>query len=287
APGYFAAGSSVQLNVNGYTLVNENLKKAYQGKSKYGEQYCPQPKVKHVQPGMIELYNKAQKRHTRIAIGLFGGRYERGVKVGQEWKITALEVWLATTQDEIDYMNSFPENELCGAAPAVSVPGTGASSSLPPAASSSVAAPLDWQPHTFSNARLQVSFPVQTREEAARMSDGNMRYVYTAEHSSGNYQVIAYALPRRYTADQKQQVIESMAKGFLGRNAASVISQSEQAFGAHPGRKYDLRRGSDNLIKYQIFCTDQMLYEVVFNTTRSLYSAEYEAAFFASVKLLP
>jgi hypothetical protein len=289
APSYFVEGSSVQLSPAGQTLVDENLKKAYQGKSKYGEQYCPDPAVKHVQPGMIELYNKAQKRHTRIAIGLFGGRYERGVKVGQEWKITALEVWLATTQDELDYMNSFPEGELCA-------PAQGSSRAQAPSAAAASAAPalpapppagLSWQAQALPGAKLQASFPQAVREESSRMSDGNMRYVYTAQHSSGNYQVIAYALPLGvYLPMQKKQYVERMASSFLSRNAASVLSQRDISFEGHPGRRYSLRRGSDNPIAYEVFCTGPMVYEIVYSATAQSYGADHEETFFSSLKLV-
>ena len=117
APNYFIEGSKVQLNQRGADLINQNIRRAYEGKSTYAEQYCADPGVKHKQTNMIQFFNKSKQVYTRIAIGKFGGRFERGVRVDQEYKITDLSVGILTRQVDLEYMNSFPDDELCGNTP--------------------------------------------------------------------------------------------------------------------------------------------------------------------------
>ena len=97
-------------------MINDNIRKAYEGPISYGDCYCEDPAIKHQQTNMIEFWNKSKRVKTRISLGLYGGRYERGVKVGQVYKINTIEIWTLSSQDEIDQMNSWPEEELCGTA---------------------------------------------------------------------------------------------------------------------------------------------------------------------------
>lgn len=113
APVHFVQGSEVLLNANGVNLINQNAQKAFRGKFRYADFYCSSPSVKTSQSGSIEFYDKAKKYATRISIAPFGGRYERGVKVGQTWKIVSLNVAVSTSQDDFDYVQSFPAAELC------------------------------------------------------------------------------------------------------------------------------------------------------------------------------
>ena len=113
APSYFVEGSTSQLNQNGASLINNALDRAYNPKSTYAEQYCSDPKVKHQQQNMIELWNKTTDKKTRMAVGLFGGGWKNGQKTGQEYKITALEVWLWTDNDNIARLNSYEPGYLC------------------------------------------------------------------------------------------------------------------------------------------------------------------------------
>ncbi|MEZ4774371.1 MAG: hypothetical protein R3D00_14395 [Bacteroidia bacterium] len=113
APAYFIEGSKVLLNRNGADMINNNRRIAFEGKSTYSQQYCEDPLIKHRQTNMIEFLNKSKQTYTRISIDKFGGRYERGVKVDQEYKIVSLSVGVLTRQEDLDYMNSFPDDELC------------------------------------------------------------------------------------------------------------------------------------------------------------------------------
>jgi hypothetical protein len=113
APTYFVEGSTTQLNRNGADLINKVLDMAYNGKSSYAQQYCPDPGVKHQQTNMMEWWNATQDKKTRCAVGLYGGGWKNGQKVGETFKITALDVWLWIDADNIARINSYEPGMLC------------------------------------------------------------------------------------------------------------------------------------------------------------------------------
>lgn len=113
APVHFMQGSEVLLNANGVNLINQNIQRAFKGKAKYSDLYCMNPAVKTTQPGSIEFYDKLKSQACRIKIAPFGGRYENGVKVGQTWKIVALEAWATGTEDDLARIASYAPGALC------------------------------------------------------------------------------------------------------------------------------------------------------------------------------
>lgn len=113
APSYFVEGSSTQLNVNGARLVNNALDAAFDSRSPYAEQYCQQPAVKRQQPGQIEWWNGTHDKHTRMTVTTAGGGWKNGQKVGDTWKIAALEVWMWTDPDNIARIKSYEPGMLC------------------------------------------------------------------------------------------------------------------------------------------------------------------------------
>lgn len=134
-PVYFVEGSSTRLNANGYQLVTNVLERAFNPKSTYAQQYCPDPAVKGQQPGGMEWWNATQDAHTRMSVARSGGTWKNGQKVGETWRIQALEVWMLTSADDIARINSYEPGMLCKpkgavekAADKVSPPGTGSSS---------------------------------------------------------------------------------------------------------------------------------------------------------------
>ncbi|MEL6675787.1 MAG: hypothetical protein AAFR61_26505 [Bacteroidota bacterium] len=301
APHNFVEGSTTRLNQNGANLINTNLKRAFEGKSSYSQQYCQDPAIKHRQKNMVQFLNKSKQVYTRIALGQYGGRYERGVKVDQEYKINALSIVLLSKQDDLDYMNSFPQEELCPS-DGLSTAGTAregteeATEATPAEATAATTAGLAgpgglpaaaavWEGIDAPDAYFQVDLPGEVTLDAAEMNDGNMRYVYAAQDETGMYQIIAYALPGRYNTGQKRQMIESMAKNFMSRNSAVQRRSSDLMMGQHPGRLYLLRRGTDGRMSYRVFVSDHMLYEMVYSTTEKAYKNENERKFFNSFSL--
>ncbi|QQR88009.1 MAG: hypothetical protein IPJ76_07290 [Flavobacteriales bacterium] len=113
APVYFVEGSSTRLTPQGADLVNKAVNNAFKGKSTYAQQYCPDPGVKSQQPDMMEWWNATQDAHVRMALTKAGGTWKNGQKTGETYKITALEVWMLTSADDIARINSYEPGMLC------------------------------------------------------------------------------------------------------------------------------------------------------------------------------
>ena len=62
---------------------------------------------------MMEWWNATQETHTRMSVAKAGGTWKNGQKVGETWKITALEVWTLTKPDDIARINSYEPGMLC------------------------------------------------------------------------------------------------------------------------------------------------------------------------------
>ena len=112
-PVYFVDGSTTRLTPQGADLVNKAVNNAFKGKSTYAQQYCPDPGVKHQQPMSMEWWNATQDAHTRLSLTKGGGTWKNGQKVGESFKIQALEVWMLTSADDIARINSYEPGMLC------------------------------------------------------------------------------------------------------------------------------------------------------------------------------
>ena len=113
APVYFVDGSTTRLTPQGADLVNKAVNNAFKGKSTYAQQYCPDLGVKSQQPDMMEWWNATQDAHVRMALTKAGGTWKNGQKTGETYKITALEVWMLTSADDIARINSYEPGMLC------------------------------------------------------------------------------------------------------------------------------------------------------------------------------
>jgi hypothetical protein len=135
APAYFVEGSSTQLNANGARLVNNALDAAFDSRSPYAEQYCPDPAVKRQQPGQVEWWNGTQDKHTRMTVTMADGGWKNGQRVGETWKIAALEVWMWNDRDNIERIKSYEPGALCKASGArgAAQPASGSSATGAPA----------------------------------------------------------------------------------------------------------------------------------------------------------
>lgn len=120
APVYFVDGSTTRLTPQGADLVNKAVNNAFKGKSTYAQQYCPDPGVKHQQPDMMEWWNATQDAHTRMSLTKGGGTWKNGQKTGETYKITALEVWMLTSADDIARISSYEPGMLCKTSSAAS-----------------------------------------------------------------------------------------------------------------------------------------------------------------------
>lgn len=280
APSFFVEGSDILLTQRGADIINKNRKKAYEGKSTYANQYCADPAIKHRQENMIEFLNKSKQVHTRIAVGKFGGRFERGVRVDQKYKITALEVYLLTRPVDLEYMNSFPEDELCPATVQTNpqtAPSVAATRSEPE---------IQWQEHRSQSAGVSLAFPGQAEEQATAAQTGGTQYVIKSKHPSGVYQLTILPLPRKFNSAEKAQVINSMAANFISANQATKKSEKDYGNASATGKEYSLVRPQSGVVKYRIFATDSHLYQLVLSTTEEAFAEENETQFFGSFRIL-
>lgn len=127
AESYFEEGSTTRLNAGGTELIKTVLDRAFNPRSTYAQQYCADPAVKHQQANMMEWWNATQDAHTRMALTKGGGTWKNGQKTGEAFKITALEVWMLTSADDIARINSYEPGVLCrSASGAKKAVGTGA-----------------------------------------------------------------------------------------------------------------------------------------------------------------
>ncbi len=135
APVFYVEGSGTRLTPQGAEIVNKAVAAAFHGKSTYAEQYCEDPAIKHHQQDAIELWNATQDMKTRMHVGLYGGGWKNGQKVGEQYRFIALEVWMWEDADHIARIRSYEPGMLCKpkgavekAADKVSPSGTGSSS---------------------------------------------------------------------------------------------------------------------------------------------------------------
>ena len=290
APSYFVEGSNILLTQNGADLINRNMERAYQGKSTYAEQYCADPAIKHRQTNMIQLLNKSKQVYTRIAIGKFGGRFERGVRVDQEYKITDLSVGVLRKQVDFDYMNSFPEEELCPSTTEVNEPEPVVASTQSTHAATTIPNTNDLvNPgpvfQTFQSAAgYQVDLPGQAQETTASATGGT-QYTATAKTPQGVFQISVLPLPKKYNEQQKIQVIDGIAESFRKANQATKRSEKPWTFDGNPGKVYDMVRPQSGVVKYRVFASDSHLYQLILSTTQKAYTKESETKFFESFKL--
>jgi hypothetical protein len=127
---FFVEGSTTRLTDRGADLINNTLDRAFNPKSSYAQQYCADPGVKHQQTDMMEWWNATQDAHTRMALTKGGGTWKNGQKVGESYKISALEVFMLTSADDIARINSYEPGMLCK-------PASGAQKAVPRTSSSS------------------------------------------------------------------------------------------------------------------------------------------------------
>lgn len=113
APGFFVEGSTVRLNANGEELVEKVMRAAFDPRSPYAAQYCPDPGVKHQQSGSMEWWNGTQDKFTRMAVMKAGGTWQNGQKTGETWKIVELGLGVWTDADNIARIASYEPGVLC------------------------------------------------------------------------------------------------------------------------------------------------------------------------------
>jgi hypothetical protein len=109
APMHFVNGSKVQLSARGAQMVNNIIAKAFNGRSKYKNQFCNNPSIDKRRSSKKRLYLKGigDRATMQVAFTQTSGGYVDGVKQPGAWKITTVDVYLAQKDDDIAFFNSF------------------------------------------------------------------------------------------------------------------------------------------------------------------------------------
>ncbi|NOY06032.1 MAG: hypothetical protein GXO82_05300 [Chlorobi bacterium] len=259
APGYFLEGSTVMLTQQGADIINRVVRLAHKLNITYGEAYCADPVVAHSQPGMMEFYSKATKGKTRIAVGKFGGTYREGVLVDQKWKIKDISLFIPNKANEIAYIRSFSDpNKLC------------------PKAKPTVK--ITWNTINLSEVNAHVAFPDQQPKKTAR--EGK-QFSYLLNHATGTYMVTAWKLGKTVSAGDAAKMIDNVTNNFVKNIKYNVTSKRLYRYKGNRGKDLTMQSG-DNVIRYKIVVVGEILYQLVYSTTKQAINKEAENKFFGS-----
>jgi hypothetical protein len=116
APFFFNNKAAGQLNQRGADAINKAIKRAFKLKGTYKLEYCENAGIDRKRSSKTRFYilGAINKVNTVIAVGMFGGAYKDGVKVGKEWMITEISVGTRQDNDALQFINSFSSRKkLC------------------------------------------------------------------------------------------------------------------------------------------------------------------------------
>ncbi len=267
APGYFLQGSDVMLNQRGADLINNTIRLTHKLNITYDEAYCPDPKVAHRQSGMIEFYSKAGKGKTRIAVGEFGGSYKEGVLVGKKWKITDLSISIPNKPEQIAYIRSFSyPNKLCSGG------GTKSPKNSPKGTSG-----ISWKKVNLPEINLHIMFPDAQPKKTVK---GKM-YQYMVGHGTGTYALTAWKLGQTVSAKKAAQMIDNMVANFAKNLKFRITAKKNYTYKGSTGKSFILTSG-EKVISYKSIVIGEIMYQLVFSTTKQIYKKELEDSFFGS-----
>jgi hypothetical protein len=283
SPSFYAANSDVLLTSQGEELVNHIVQEALKGKSAYAEQYGPDASVKHYQTGLIQLWNADGRHFSRIAAQMAGGHWENGVKVGQKFVISDIDIHVVDDADEIARLRSLtPEARFAPPAGAkrFSQLGQQVAAQNDDAAWANIAAKTQWTPVTDAAARLKISFPGQPKA-----TDGTMNGKYPMRTLEASNQValcrtVSIVYPVKLNRMQSQTVVNSTIEQLTQANNARLTQSSEYASGAY-GKMFVLEKG-DTVIKGRVFVVGDVLYQLIMSGSKASWQGLNEGDFFNS-----
>jgi len=296
-PFFFVDGSNIQLNQNGKDALAKILKQTFDNKVTFAQSYCPQLFVQSYQTNMINIVDALKKNKTRISLHMGGGRYERGKKVGQSYKISALEVWTLRNDDDVAQLKSWPFDELC-AETAKTFQQLKTASSTPPAnhtqanqaATTQIVNPAkSWKWSVFKSKYLPVSMKIiGAATEKQKMANGKLSTAMVAKTNEGTFRMIA--------ADYKQQITEDIAnpthiqfaKNLVKSNNALIHKKKAVNFGTGQAQEYLIERGSGEqkvMVNFRIFSSGTVVYQVMYSQLKSAFDKKRSQEFLDSIKL--
>jgi hypothetical protein len=300
-PFFFVQGSNIQLNQNGKDALEKILKNTFDSKVTFAQSYCPQIFVQSYQANMINIVDALRKNKTRIALQKSGGHYERGKKVGQGYKISALEVWTLRSDDDVAQLKSWPFEELCAeTAKSFQQLTTGASSSpsesnnAPSNAKTSSAAQIvnpakSWKWSTFSSKYLPISMKIiGTPTEKQKMANGKLSTAMVAKTNEGIYRMVATDYKQQITEDIANPTHIQFAKNLVKSNNALIHKKKAINFGTGQAQEYLIERGNGDqkvMVNFRIFSHGTVVYQVMYSQLKSLFDKKRSQEFLNSIKL--
>ncbi len=302
SPFYFVEGSKIRLNNRGEETLAKVIKQVFDNKITFAKSYCPQLYVQSYQTNMINIVDALKKNKSRIALTMNGGRYERGKKIGQEFKISALEIWTLRTDDDVEQLKSWPFAELCtNTGKTFNQLKTGASSTTqsnprqkPTTTQSSalITAPVKtWNWTRFKSNHLPVSMKIigQATESQKSSKTGNLVTTMISDSSEGSFRMDATDYKRELTEDIANPFHIKMAKNVVKANNALIHKKQTMQIGTGTAQIYMIERGSGAnkvMVKFIIFSHGSVAYQMMYSQYKSKFDKARADEFINSIKLL-
>jgi len=295
-PFFFVEGSNIQLNQNGKDALAKVLKQTFDNKVTFAQSYCPQLFIQSYQANMINIVDALRKNKTRIALQKSGGHYERGKKIGQGYKISALEVWTLRSDDDVAQLKSWPFAELCAETAKtfqqLKTQGSKTSSATQAANSSTaiVANPVkSWKWSSFKSKYLPVSMKIiGTATEKQKMADGKLSTAMVAKTNEGTFRMIATDYKQQITEDIANPTHIQFAKNLVKSNNALIHKKKTINFGTGQAQEYLIERGSGDqkvMVGFRVFSHGTVVYQVMYSQLKSLFDRKRSQEFLNSIKL--
>ncbi len=297
---FFVQGSSIQLNQNGKDALAKIMKQTFDNKVSFAQSYCPQIFVQSYQTNMINIVDALRKNKTRIALQMGGGHYERGKKVGQTYKISALEVWTLRNNDDVAQLKSWPFDELCAETAKTFqqlTVGSSSASSSPSGASVAVGKPKaqiknpakSWKWSTFKSKYLPISMKIiGTPTEKQKTANGRLSTAMVAKSNEGTFRFIATDYKQQITEDIANPTHIQFAKNLVKSNNGLIHKKKAIDFGTGQAQEYLMERGSGDqkvMVNFRIFSHGTVVYQVMYSQLKSVFDKKRSQEFLNSIKL--
>ncbi len=300
-PFFFVEGSNIQLNQNGKDALAKILKQTFDNKVTFAQSYCPQLFVQSYQSNMINIVDALRKNKTRIALQMGGGHYERGKKVGQGYKISALEVWTLRSGDDVAQLKSWPFEELCAetaksfqqlttGSSSTSEESNNASTNKTTSSPAQIVNPAKtWKWSTFKSQYLPVSMKIiGTPTEKQKMANGKLSTAMVAKTNEGTFRMVATDYKQQITEDIANPTHIQFAKNIVKSNNALIHKKKAINFGTGQAQEYLIERGNGDqkvMVSFRIFSHGTVVYQVTYSQLKSLFDKKRSQEFLNSIKL--
>ncbi len=250
---------------------------------------------------MINIVDALRKNKTRIALSMGGGHYERGKKVGQSYKISALEVWTLRSNDDVAQLKSWPFNELCAdtaksfqqltiGAQSTSRVSNNTSTNKKTSSSAQIVSPAkSWKWSIFKSQYLPVSMKIiGVPTEKQKMANGKLSTAMVAKTNEGTFRMVATDYKQQITEDIANPTHIQFAKNLVKSNNALIHKKKAINFGTGQAQEYLMERGSGDqkvMVGFRIFSHGTVVYQVMYSQLKSLFDKKRSQEFLNSINL--